>query len=492
MTALKASQHVVQRSGVIFDADGVVEARLTVALPARGRSICGDWCREILTGTLLDVVSRALLSRALDMSALRAHVLSVEDQAWLRSQLSERGAVAFVKDGAILPRASGASDTPMDAAKAIPFASPPSMAAEFTLPNTGRITGMLIPKGITLIVGGGFHGKSTLLQALQLGVYDHVPDDGREFVVTDPTAVKIRAEDGRCVCGADISPFINNLPLGRDTTNFSSADASGSTSQAANVVEALELGAGTLLIDEDLAATNALVRDLRMQALVAADKEPITPFVERVGTLAGLGVSTVMVIGGTGDYFSVADKVLMMDNYRIADVTARAKEIATQYVQMELPPPPPGNEAVFERCTAGRSVDLRSISELLRQTEGRVTVRRRDSITFGNARQGAGGDVGGRVDGSGEVTLDLGAVEQLVETAQTRAIAGAVELLGTELARAGASARVRDVLQSVLNRMEAEGLDTVSKFGPVGDLAMPRIMELAAALNRLRGVSFRS
>ena len=101
---------------------------------------------------------------------------------------------------------------------------------------------MGIRKGITLIVGGGYHGKSTLLKALEAGVYNHIAGDGREFVITDDTAFKLRAEDGRSITGVDISPFIKNLPNKKDTVHFSTEDASGSTSQAANLMEALESG----------------------------------------------------------------------------------------------------------------------------------------------------------------------------------------------------------------------------------------------------------
>ena len=142
------------------------------------------------------------------------------------------------------------------------------------------------PQGITLIVGGGFHGKSTLLNALEAGVYNHKPNDGRELVITDPDVVKIRAEDGRSVSGVDISPFINNLPFGQETTQFSTENASGSTSQAANIMEALECEELLrMLVDEDTAATNFMIRDQRMQQLIAKDKEPITPFIDRVRQL---------------------------------------------------------------------------------------------------------------------------------------------------------------------------------------------------------------
>lgn len=209
------------------------------------------------------------------------------------------------------------------------------MEISFELPNCGKITGMGIPKGVTLFVGGGYHGKSTVLKALEVGVYNHIPLDGREFVVIDENAVKIRSEDARSIVNCDIRPFINNLPFNQDTSSFSTKDASGSTSQAAFIMEALEVGASTLLIDEDTCATNFMIRDWKMQQLVTSDKEPITPFISKVRSLFTLhDVSTILVIGGAGDYFSVADQVIMMDSYRPIDVTERAKKIAQDQCQI--------------------------------------------------------------------------------------------------------------------------------------------------------------
>ena len=168
----------------------------------------------------------------------------------------------------------------------IHFVSPSSMEVTLNLPNHGPLKGMGIPKGITLIVGGGYHGKSTLLEALELGVYNHIAGDGREYVITESDAVKIRAEDGRSIKSADISLFINDLPNGKDTCCFYTEDASGSTSQAANVMEAIETGSRLLLIDEDTSATNFMIRDELMQRVVKRSQEPITPFIERVQWLA--------------------------------------------------------------------------------------------------------------------------------------------------------------------------------------------------------------
>lgn len=139
------------------------------------------------------------------------------------------------------------------------------MEISIDLPFGNSIRGMGIPEGVTLIIGGGYHGKSTLLQALEQGVYNHVKGDGREYVITRADALKLRAEDGRAVSHLDLSLFIHDLPNGKDTHCFSTEDASGSTSQAAGVLEGMEAETSCFLIDEDTSATNFLVRDAFMQ-----------------------------------------------------------------------------------------------------------------------------------------------------------------------------------------------------------------------------------
>ena len=203
------------------------------------------------------------------------------------------------------------------------------MEVELPTIHHGLIKGMGLPKGVSLIVGGGYHGKSTLLKAIEKGVYNHIRGDGREWVISSNNTVKIRAEDGRRIEKVDIKYFIDNLPGGEDTRQFSSVNASGSTSQAANIMEAIEIGSDLLLMDEDTSATNFMIRDAKMQALVAKEKEPITPFIDRIRSLYEKHeISTILVIGGAGDYLDVADQVVMLDAYQVYDVSARAKEVA--------------------------------------------------------------------------------------------------------------------------------------------------------------------
>jgi predicted ABC-class ATPase len=454
-------QIVVRQTAVLLSADGDVEARLAVGLPARGRRIAGGAAIDMLFEDVPEVVRRSLRADAHPDGAIERHAEANEDAEALRGALRERDLVAFVADGALLPRRSGVDDRPLDPEEVVPFASPDSLRVAINLPNAGQVTGMAIARGVTLIVGGGFHGKSTLLRALQDGVYNHRPGDGRELVVCRDDAVKIRAEDGRSVAGVDISPFIDGLPLGKDTRVFSTPNASGSTSQASAIVEALEAGAGALLVDEDTSATNFMIRDRRMQALVPKGGEPITPFVDRVrGLYEKHGISTVLVLGGSGDYLDVADCVIRMSDYLPADVTEEAREIAASLptgrafeAAEALEPPPP------------RRLDRSSVDP----SRG----RRRTSVKVPDDRTLL---LGGE-------TIDLAAVEQLARRAQTRAIglalAWAVRTLPEEVTA------LPDVLDAVERVSEDEGLDAFTEW-PMGDVAAFRRFELAAALNRLR------
>ena len=457
-------QCILPRTAVWVTEDHV-EAILAVGLPAAGRRILGHEAAEMLLSELPALVRKGLLFRNLDKAALREHVACGEDAEALREQLRERKLVAFVAEGAILPRESGISDRPLKEG-AVPFEPPPSLAVTLERPNRGPIRGMGIPEGVTLIVGGGYHGKSTLLSALAQGVYNHIPGDGREYVVTRREAVVIRAEDGRFVCGVDISPFIDNLPNGTDTRNFSTQNASGSTSQAANIMEALEAGAKVLLVDEDTSATNFMIRDERMQELVAKEKEPITPFLDKVKPLfRDYGVSSILVMGGSGDYFEVADTVIMMDAYRPVDVTERAKEIVRKH---PLKRRPEGGEHFGP--IPKRILDLSSIRA--RTPRGKLKIRAtKMALQLGNS------------------VIDLSRIHQIAEVPQARAI-GYILAYISENARRFMGKPLVEILDEVERTLEREGL---WPFLPAryGDLAAPRRFELAFALNRLRTLRLR-
>ena len=451
-------QEVLERTAV-FISDRELEVRFIVGLPARGRRVLGHQAAIMLCEEIPKLVT-ALLYSSQASQKLQQQVETVEDADWLRRQLGERNLVAFVANGSVLPRHSGID--PRALIDGIPFESPPSLEVEFDCPNLGIIKGMGIPAGISLIVGGGYHGKSTLLRAIELGIYNHVPGDGREYVVTNPSAVKIRAEDGRGITGVDISPFINHLPQGRLTTKFKTTNASGSTSQAANIIEALEAGAKLLLVDEDTSATNFTIRDRRMQALITKDKEPITPFIDKVRQLySDYGVSSILVMGGSGDYFEVADLVIAMENYQPADVTDRAKAIAQQYVTQR------SKEGGDKFGTINQRVPVLNSIDPSRGKRVKLNSRGVDNITIGTEE------------------IDLRAVEQLIDGGQLKAIARALVYIRDKYGKQQLT--VSEILGKLENEIVQSGLDTITD-SIQGDIAQFRTIELAAALNRLRSL----
>lgn len=454
-------QEILERTSVVIFPDHI-EARIDVGLPASGRRVRGREASRLLISLLPRIADASLVCANLDERALREHVVLHRNQEWLRSQLAVQGLVAFVGNGAILPRCSGDSDLPLSDTAATPFTSPDSMQVEFQLPSGQTIAGMGVPEGVTVIVGGGYHGKSTLLRAIERGVYPHIAGDGREWVITRADAVSIRAEDGRAVTGVDISPFITNLPSGIDTRRFSTTNASGSTSQAANLVEAIDAGASALLIDEDTSATNFMVRDERMRALIPASREPITPFVDRVRLLfTELGVSTLLVAGGSGAFFDVADRVIALDHYITHNVTKEARRLTSGHRETGLNAGP--QVFTYERAT--RVPDSSSLACSGNKKPAKVR--------------------GATIQFAGE-TIDLSTVSQLVDPAQTQAIAWALDRIA---ALADDRISIEGLTRAVQDRVDAEGLDWLSPFsGHPGHLARPRQYELYAALSRLRGL----
>ena len=461
----RCGQEVLQRTSMVV-CDDWVEARFVVGLPARGRRVMGRKAFRILADEVPRVVEHSMRFGGMDAEAARRHVEAVEDQAWLRRRLPKMGLVAFVADGSVLPRKSGVSDLPMDLSEAVPFASPAELRVEVELPNAGQVSGMGVPEGVTLIVGGGYHGKSTLLRAMERGVYDHIPDDGRELAVSLSAAAKVRAEDGRNVVADDIHHFIGELPGGGDTRCFTSPNASGSTSQAANIIESLEAGSRLLLLDEDTSATNFMIRDARMQRLVAEEHEPITPFIDRVRELHGeLGVSTVLVLGGSGDYIDAADHVLMMRDYRLLEATGRARKVAEEL---------PGLRSSESRAPLSAVVERMPDPECFRLRGRRDKVRPKGLSTILYRRS----------------PIDLSLVEQLVSPSQTRAIARILVYMAKRYL--DGSTTLSEAVDSTLADIGEKGLGIISPFdGHPGELALPRKQEICAAVNRFRQLSAR-
>ena len=457
----RCGQEVLERTACRLDpGTGEVVLRLEVGFPANGRTINARELEKILFDFLPRCVQASLFYREADAEGLWAAADLAEDQRYIREQLPRLGLCAFVADGSILPRASGVSDLPMEGA--VPFRSPAELSVALDLPHGGRISGMGIPKGVTLIVGGGYHGKSTLLKALEMGVYDHVRGDGREHVIAGEAAVKIRAEDGRGIRRTDISMFIRDLPNGKDTAAFTTEDASGSTSQAANVVEAMEAGASLLLIDEDTSATNFMVRDELMQRVIHRDMEPITPFIDRVRALYDdYGISTVIVAGSSGAYFHVADHIIQMDRYAPRDITALAKGEAAAFPLRSAPPepaPPPS----FDRRPRP-SPELRGSERVKLKSLGR------DGVAVNRE------------------TVDLRYVEQLADGEQSAALGWCLVYAQRHLLDGRRT--LREVVDALERLMDREGLDALCESrGGIPFLARPRRQEIFACFDRCRSL----
>ena len=455
----RCGQEVLERTACqIQPENGNILLRMEIGFPANGRTINARELEKILFDFVPECVKASLFYENLDAKRLRRIVDLAEDQEYIRKELPKLGLCAFVANGSVLPRESGISSRPMR--DGIAFQSPKEQEVTLELPHKGKITGMGIRKGITLIVGGGYHGKSTLLKALELGVYNHIAGDGREYVITDATAVKLRAEDGRSIQKTDISMFINDLPNGKDTTSFCTEDASGSTSQAANVIEGIEAGTSLFLIDEDTSATNFMVRDELMQQVIHRDMEPITPFIERVRELyREYGISTVLVAGSSGSYFQIADQIVQMDKYVPKEITEFAKKAAADYPALKFPEEKP-KEPSYDRKVR-RNPGIRQKGRVKLKTMGR------DAIMIG------------------QETIDLRYVEQLVDSEQLNTLGQIVRFLEEEIFDG----------KKTLGQAVEQAEKLLDKRGPAGmcegnivpgNLARPRIQEIYACMNRYR------
>lgn len=455
----KCSQQVIERTSIIINNEKI-EARFYVGFPARGRSVLSKELEKILFNIIPNIVKNTLIYNNINIKALNDKLKLLEDQEFIRKQLKDKKLIAFIANNSILPRESGISQKPLKDGKK--FISPKELEVEFNTPNRGLIKGMGIPEGITLIVGGGYHGKSTLLKALELGVYNHIEGDGREFVITDNTALKVRAEDGRAITKTDISLFINNLPNGKDTKKFYTENASGSTSQAANIIEGIESGTKLFLIDEDTSATNFMIRDSVMQQLVSKDKEPITPFIDVARSLyKQKGISTILVAGSSGDFFDIADLVIQMDNYEPYEVTKKAKALSRGITNV--------NENLKVDIDFNRVILKGTIESSPKGVK--VKTLGKDGISINKEN------------------IDLRAVEQIVDNEQLNTI-GAImkyaenKLIGKNLTLAQIADNITEELKNNLI-----GIENIK--GGYGSFAIVRKQEIMCAYNRYRKIKIR-
>ena len=453
-------QEILSRTACEITSKGIT-ARFFIGFPANGRTINAPELEKILFDFLPACVENTFFYKNINQEELEQTIFLAEDQQAIREQLKEKKLVAFVADGAILPRESGIFSRPMK--HSVPFISPESLRITMNLPHKGKIIGMGIPQGITLIVGGGYHGKSTLLNALELGVYNHIAGDGREYVITDATALKLRSEDGRSIKDVDISLFINDLPNKKNTHCFSTADASGSTSQAANVIESMEAGTSLFLIDEDTSATNFMIRDELMQRVIHREMEPITPFIDRIRELyEQYGISTILVAGSSGSYFHVADCIVQMNRYKPQEITAFAKEEAGRFPLPEVKPPKQAAPG-FERA-------VRPDRAFKEDARMKLKTMGRDGISINRD------------------TIDVRYVEQLADTEQLAALAYFLKY--AEIHVFNGKRTLRESVSLLMQYVEEHGLAAVteSSYVPCG-LAMPRAQEIFACINRYRRIS---
>ena len=450
----RCPQEILERTAIIRNKN-FFEARFYVGFPARGRSVLARELEKIIFNIIPNIVESTFIYENIDKLDLINRVKLMEDQCFIRENLKEKGLVAFVANGSILPRESGISARPLRDGKK--FVSPQALEVEFDTPNRGKIKGMGIPKGITLIIGGGYHGKSTLLRALELGIYNHIEGDGREFVITDESALKVRAEDGRAITSMDISLFINNLPNGKDTIKFNTENASGSTSQAANIIEAIESKSKVLLIDEDTSATNFMIRDDIMQQLVVKEKEPITPFIDVAKSLyKRLGISTILVAGSCGDFFDIADLVIQMDCYEPYEVTTKAKELSRGKISLR--------DDLDIYIDFGRVLVKGSISEGPKGIK--IKNLGKDGLSINKEN------------------IDLKSVEQIVDGEQINTIGMTIKFIEDKYSGKDLTVeRIVDEIEKDLTK-SLIGIDNIK--GGNGSLAMPRKQEILCAINRLR------
>lgn len=476
LTASHCGQEILSRTACEITEKGIT-ARFFVGFPANGRTINATELEKILFDFLPVCIQKSFFYSSLNAKELQNYIELAEDQEFIRQTLPAKNLCAFIADGSILPRESGISSRPMKAS--IPFTSPDSLRISINLPHKGKITGMGIPKGITLIVGGGYHGKSTLLNALELGVYNHIPGDGREYVITDATAVKLRSEDGRFIKDVDISMFINDPPNKKDTRCFSTLDASGSTSQAAGIVESMEAGSHLFLLDEDTSATNFMVRDAFMQQVIQREKEPITPFLERAEDLyKKAGISTILVAGSSGAFFHIADTIIQMDNYVPKDITASVKKLCCQYplpsvsvTDFQLP----HSHRIMSR-PAESSKRLRhnsrgnhSDSDATRPERLKTRISGTDSFSLGKQK------------------IDLRYTEQLIDTEQTAALGLLLKYAVEHLADGRRT--LPEIVQFLWKNLSSHGLSFFTENQKIScGYAIPRIQEIYACLNRYRGL----
>jgi predicted ABC-class ATPase len=461
-------QQILERNAVIFSA-AETSILFRVSLPgSRSKQVLAGEAEAMFFRELVDIVQR-VKDDVGDCQRLRSQCELVEDMLHVQDQLEEHGLVAFIADGSNLPRASGVSDKPARRG-VVPFRTPEEASVVLDFPNAGKVSGLGIHKGVTVVIGGGFHGKSTLLNALGRGIYPHVAGDGRERVVSSKRAMMVCAEDGRSIKGLDISSFIGTLPEKADPRRFFTKNASGSTSQAAAIVESMLAGADLLLIDEDSSATNFLMRDRHMRKLIPED--PITPLLDRVRQLyEDHRVSTLIIAGGSSDYLGVADHVIAMRDYLPVDMTAEARDL-------DLPRthPPAGPLTLSDRrqMLPGNFDPCYINARMNKQVPIRIKALRGQEF---------------EIIEYGMDLIDVRSLKGIVDADQMLTI-GHCLLLARRLELAAKGLAPSVLARELIDVLREKGLDVLQPpQSPPVFFAAIRLLELAGAINRLRSLA---
>ena len=451
----RPGQEILETSAVAVG-NGFLETRFSAELPVRRDKILGEQAIDLIFNVLPKIIRSALHFKNIDGEGLADWIEANEDADAARSLLAEQGLVAFVADGSVMT-GQALREQRLSGPVLVPFRSPEELAVTLDLPNSGKTRGMGIPKGLTLIAGAGGQGKTTLLKALELGVYNHIPGDGRELVVAVGDTVGIRVEEGRRIENVDISPFYATYG-GVDAKHYSARQASLPVSQAANFMEALEIGASLVIIDEDTSSAELMSRDARHQALIPPGQETVTTFVDILPVTRDLFGVSAIISASSGDYLDVADSVILLENFQARSGIEEARRIIAEHPSGRIPD---------MRTPAGR-VDRTPLSHSLEPDKPSPQDRFRPSSR-------------GYVQYGGEF-IDCTRVTQLVSVGQARAISRAIALVHRFMDSAKS---LRGAVEQVMERVDSIGLDTLSGR-LMGDLSRFRAYELVAAINRMK------
>lgn len=323
----KLAPIMIRRSSLEVVKTGVgrarIVARVHVGLPSRGRRVVSGAAEELL----LERLPKAFTSSvSVGEDKLRRHVETWIEQEHIRARLEDMGLVSFVGDGSILPRRCGGCWEPLE--DAVPFESPPSLRVSVDLPTGRSITGMGIRRGLTVVSGPAYHGKTTLIEAVSAGVWNHIPGDGREYVITIRESFVVMSENGRRVTCVDLTPWLSEMPGASNLSCFTTSDASGATSVAATIQESIELGARLLIIDEDNVATNIIHRDYWLEELIG--RKTLHTVADLAPGLKRAGVSVIVVATGSSELLSRADHVIVMNEYKALDLTHKARQVTAK------------------------------------------------------------------------------------------------------------------------------------------------------------------